>query len=51
MSLKMKVYLLAAVLFLAPLVIIPIHRAHQVYQLSYTDVLYNLIVNQQFAPK
>jgi hypothetical protein len=51
MSLKAKVYVVAAVLFLVPLVVIPIHRAHQVYNLSYADVLYNLIVNKQFAPK
>ena len=51
MSLKMKVYVVATILFLLPLIIIPIHRAHQVYNLSYADVLYNLIVNRQFAPK
>ena len=51
MSLKMKVYLFAAILFLVPLILIPVHRAHQVYRLSYAEVLYNLIVHQQFAPK
>lgn len=51
MSMRAKVYLLALVIFLVPIVIIPIHRAHQIYKLSYGEVLYNLIVNQQFAPK
>ena len=51
MSLKTKVYVLAFVIFLVPIVIIPIHRAHQIYKLSYADILYNLIVNRQFAPK
>lgn len=51
MSLKMKTYLIALVVVLAPIVIIPIHRAHQFCHLSYSEVLYNLAVNRQFAPK
>jgi hypothetical protein len=51
MSMKAKIYLVALVLVAAPIVIIPIHRAHQYYHLSYADVLYNLAVNHQFGPK
>jgi hypothetical protein len=51
MSVKMKATLIALVVCLAPIVIVPIHRAHQSYHLSYSEVLYNLIVNHQFASK
>ena len=43
--------LIALIVCLAPIVIVPIHRAHQFYHLSYSEVLYNLVVNHQFAPK
>jgi hypothetical protein len=51
MSVKMKATLIALIVCLAPIIIIPIHRAHQIYHLSYSEVLYNLVVNHQFAPK
>ena len=51
MSVKMWAYLIAVVVILAPIIIIPIHRAHQFYHLSYPEILYNLVVNHQFAPK
>ncbi len=50
MSLKTKIYLVVIVLVLMPVVIVPIHRAHQYYHQSYADVLYNLIVNHRFGP-
>jgi hypothetical protein len=51
MSVKMKATLIALIVCLAPIIIIPIHRAHQIYHLSYSEVLYNLVVDHQFAPK
>jgi hypothetical protein len=50
MTLQTKIYLVAFVLVLVPLVAVPIHRAHLVYHLSYADVFYNLIVNHRFGP-
>lgn len=50
MSLKTKIYLVVIVLVLMPVVIVPIHRAHQSYHQSYADVLCNLIVNHRFGP-
>jgi hypothetical protein len=51
MSVKTKATLIALIVVLAPIVVIPIHRAHQYYHLSYSAVLYNLVVNHQFAPE
>ena len=51
MSVKMKATLIALIVCLAPIVIVPIHRAHQIYHLGYSEVLYNLVVNHQFASK
>jgi hypothetical protein len=51
MLLKAKAYVVGIVLVLAPIVIIPVHRAHEYYHLSYADGLYNLIVNHRFGPK
>jgi hypothetical protein len=51
MTSKVKFQLILAILVLLPVVIIPIDRAHQVYHLSYTDVLYNLVVHQRFGAK
>jgi hypothetical protein len=50
MSLKTKIYLVVLVLVLVPVVIVPIHRAHQYYHQSYADVLYNLVINHRFGP-
>jgi hypothetical protein len=50
MTLKSKIYLVAFVLILLSLLAVPIRRAHLVYHLSYTDVLYNLIVDHRFGP-
>jgi hypothetical protein len=50
MTLKTRIYLVAFVLFLVPLVTVPVHRAHLVYHLSYADVLHNLIVDHRFGP-
>ena len=50
MTVKTKASLLALILILMPIVISPIHRAHQIYHLSYTAVLYSLAVNHWFGP-
>ena len=50
MTFKSKVSLVTVVLILLPAVVIPIHRAHLVYHLSYAQVLYNLIVDHRFGP-
>lgn len=42
--------LILVILVLLPVMIIPINRAEEVYHLSYTDVLYNLVVHQRFGP-
>ena len=51
MSIKMKATLIALIVCLAPIVIVPIYRAHEIYHLSYSEVLYNLVVNHQFASR
>jgi hypothetical protein len=50
MSFKSKIYIVAVVLILLPIIAVPIHRAHLVYHLSYADVLHNLIVEHRFGP-
>jgi hypothetical protein len=50
MTFKSKIYFLAFVLILLPIVVVPIHEAHLVYHLSYAEVLHNLIVDHRFGP-
>jgi hypothetical protein len=50
MTFKSKIYIVAFVLILLPIVAVPIHRADLVYRLSYADVLYKLIVDHRFGP-
>ena len=48
MTLRTKIYLVGFVLVVALLVIVPIHRAHRYYHLSYAEILYNLVVDHRF---